>query len=379
METEQPELKRRDYRICGYSHTNEGEDPKSLLLEIRYNGRSVRIVVSSSDFQNSPSRIEEFHKYFEFLESGMDEWEESSEDAEHDANDIQAISINDCFDWAVSPFLPVLKSVAPQPATTSKVTLQHFFASGSFECELSAVDDILVPGAVESCDPDENWMGPDFQDRPVPWTTTFPSFHPSQIEVVSDDPQYILETQPTRVLVNGQVFFFKSLEVAGETLGRREVERHEQIVRANFGPDVRTSRLFGVVQDEKHQLVGLLLDYIDEDNTLADAVLLETSQSLKEIWANQIRHSLTALHEAGIVWGDVKPDNIIIDIDGDAWIIDFGGGHTKGWVDGDKAGTVEGDLHGLRNVLQFISTGEEIEYDHGSSGSTISTHFPYNK
>jgi len=37
-----------------------------------------------------------------------------------------------------------------------------------------------------------------------------------------------------------------------------------------------------------------------------------------------------------------------------AWIIDFEGGHTEGWVDRDKAGTVEGDLQGLENIVNFI-------------------------
>ncbi|KAI1376309.1 hypothetical protein F4677DRAFT_454541 [Hypoxylon crocopeplum] len=352
----------RDYRICSYTSSNEGEVPEWFALEIRFSGRSFRIHVSSSNFLNSPSKIEEFHKYFEFLASGADEWGEESEGAEHDANDendIQAITIDDCFDWAVNSFLPILRSVAPQPAATSKVTLRHFFASESFECKLSAVDDTLVPGAVELRDLDENWMGPGVQDESIAWKTTFPSFHPSEVEVKIDNPQYSLDINPTRVLVNGQELFFKSLEIVGETLGRKEVERYQQIVRANLGSDVRTSHLFGVVQDEKCQLVGLLLHYIDEDTTLAYAAVPETSQLLKERWARQIKHSLTALHEAGIVWGDAKPSNIIIDVHGDAWIIDFGGGHTKGWVDYDKQGTVEGDLQGLRNILRFIFTEED--------------------
>ena len=66
---------------------------------------------------------------------------------------------------------------------------------------------------------------------------------------------------------------------------------------------------------------------------------------------------MAALHEAGIVWGDTKPDNILVDVYGDAWLIDFGGGRTEGWVDPDKAETVDGDLQGLERILKFIVSG----------------------
>ena len=52
-------------------------------------------------------------------------------------------------------------------------------------------------------------------------------------------------------------------------------------------------------------------------------------------------------HANDIVWGDVKTGNVVIDSAGDAWLLDFGGGSTKGWVDSDKTETVEGDLQGL--------------------------------
>ena len=54
----------------------------------------------------------------------------------------------------------------------------------------------------------------------------------------------------------------------------------------------------------------------------------------------------------------MKAANVLIDKDNNAWIIDFGGGYTEGWVDRDKAGTVEGDLQGLANIMDFISDGE---------------------
>lgn len=57
-----------------------------------------------------------------------------------------------------------------------------------------------------------------------------------------------------------------------------------------------------------------------------------------------------------IVWGDVKTENVLIDRESNAWITDFGGGYTPGWVDERKAGTVEGGEEGLAKILDFIRT-----------------------
>ncbi|KAK1771692.1 protein kinase [Phialemonium atrogriseum] len=279
--------------------------------------------------------MDEFCKYFAFLAFGVEECEYGAEDEAMDEENMddgqlrnQDVTISGCFEWVVSPILPVLKSVAPQPTLPSKVTLQHFLSVKSFECELGAVDDELRLVKLEPRDSEEPYVefGYDNEES-APLDTIFPS---------------------RRVLANGQQFFFKSLDLLGDDIGRKEVGRYEQVFRASFGPSVRTSRLFGVVQDEKHQLVGLILHHIDEHTLLSDAVETpETPESSKERWIRQIQDILAALRGAGIVWGDAKPDNIIIDTHGDAWIIDFGGGHTEGWVDKDKAGTVDGDLQGL--------------------------------
>ena len=49
---------------------------------------------------------------------------------------------------------------------------------------------------------------------------------------------------------------------------------------------------------------------------------------------------------------------MLIDQDDNAWITDFGGGYTRGWVDEKIAGTVEGDLAGMAKVREFIFQDE---------------------
>jgi tRNA A-37 threonylcarbamoyl transferase component Bud32 len=69
---------------------------------------------------------------------------------------------------------------------------------------------------------------------------------------------------------------------------------------------------------------------------------------------DQVTSTLTQLHKAGIIWSDAKPDNVLIDKNDDAWIIDFGGGYTRGFVEREKAGTIEGDLQGLEKTVEYV-------------------------
>lgn len=76
------------------------------------------------------------------------------------------------------------------------------------------------------------------------------------------------------------------------------------------------------------------------------------SLSLRKKWATQIEHTVKELHCHGVVWGDAKPDNVAIDVDDNAWVLDFGGGGTPGWMDPSTYETEEGDL----NVVARIET-----------------------
>lgn len=46
----------------------------------------------------------------------------------------------------------------------------------------------------------------------------------------------------------------------------------------------------------------------------------------------------------------MKSDNILVDKSDEIWMIDFGGGYTRGWVDSEIAETVEGDRQGLQKI-----------------------------
>jgi serine/threonine protein kinase len=145
----------------------------------------------------------------------------------------------------------------------------------------------------------------------------------------------------------------------------REIETYRKIRKLlqETGGHLQTPRLHGLVQEENgSQIVALLLTWIDcRRATNLECIANprnDTPLSLRLKWMGQIESTLEVLHQAGIVWGDVKAANVLIDdVNQDAWIIDFGGGYTVGWVDRDRANTIEGDLQGLSKIRQYLRVG----------------------
>jgi tRNA A-37 threonylcarbamoyl transferase component Bud32 len=51
--------------------------------------------------------------------------------------------------------------------------------------------------------------------------------------------------------------------------------------------------------------------------------------ALGQRWASQIERTVRELHRHDNVWGDAKPDNVLINHDNNAWVLDFHGGATQ--------------------------------------------------
>jgi serine/threonine protein kinase len=83
---------------------------------------------------------------------------------------------------------------------------------------------------------------------------------------------------------------------------------------------------------------------------------IKISREQKQKWFGQIEETLKALHSRNIVWGDAKIGNVLIDADtDDAWVIDFGGGATPGWVDQKFYCSKEGDLQALERIKNMLT------------------------
>lgn len=129
-------------------------------------------------------------------------------------------------------------------------------------------------------------------------------------------------------------------------------------------PITKLTLLLGVVKSHKG-VIGILLNHISHKHhslrTLLHGVkggtipATEASMPLKLKWAAQIQVTLAGLHKLGILWRDVKTDNILIDDTNNHTVwLDFGGGNTVGWANHEKYGTMEGEAQGLRKILDAL-------------------------
>lgn len=101
------------------------------------------------------------------------------------------------------------------------------------------------------------------------------------------------------------------------------------------------------------RVVGILLTYIENKGTLYElAPWSDCLDERRHRWAAELESLVVELHAAGLVWGDAKPHNVLVDREDRLWIIDFDGSYTHGWVDEDKKETQEGDLQGVKRIKE---------------------------
>ncbi|EGY18689.1 uncharacterized protein VDAG_09215 [Verticillium dahliae VdLs.17] len=329
-----------EYFVESYLTSDKDDDCE---ITVRRNGKLIYLRLSPLQFQESPEVEAYYFKCLNVLKSG----EEVIDDLYDD----------EAQEWLVKPFEPLMAQFATEPPGGLGIpTLAKYFFADYLVLTLDVKKEELRPRRVETQTPPRIpwvWISDELAHDLEGWTTIYP---PSQVEIYYDRPQDVLIRLPRRVHVNDgkDTYFFKPFCVGGSREEvSQELKNFKQIAMANLGPKARVCRLHGVVGDGD-QLLGMLLTFVEERLPLHRARAFAPS-SLRQQWAAQIKDSLAALHKAGLVWGDVKPHNVLIDAEDNAWLIDFGGSYTEGWVDRQEAGTVEGDLHGLARILEFLS------------------------
>ncbi|KAH6672122.1 hypothetical protein EV126DRAFT_409956 [Verticillium dahliae] len=142
---------------------------------------------------------------------------------------------------------------------------------------------------------------------------------------------------------------------------KSEIGKYDKIAASGLSSsELPTSRLYAMVVGSKGRLRGLIYHFIKSEERLTWAVDERAPLALREKCAAQIKDTVAKLHHLGVVWGDVKADNVLVDENGNAIVIDLKGGTTQGWVDREKEGTVEGDAQGVENMMDFIFNDESM-------------------
>lgn len=139
----------------------------------------------------------------------------------------------------------------------------------------------------------------------------------------------------------------------------RELECLGKMLKAFPEPGmIQVPQIIGHVHHRDTELVlGFLRKWIP-GHRLSEVDATTSTPENRQKWIAQISQTIERLHEHGIIWGDGKLNNIIIDDKDDDWLIDFGGGTTKGWLDEDVAESMDGDKQALGKIVEFLHDGK---------------------
>jgi hypothetical protein len=328
------DIQTEQYTVSSFMFSNGDTDS---FLTVMFCGLRMYIDIFAINLQKSAKRL---HEYIHFLKVA-------------DAYEMNGQTVEDFYDWVLEGCSSTFSQVARPDLPTTPTLADYLYAVTRFySLHANELDELGLVEITENPGKRMRTGTQAHEDSCRPW----PSFTPSQVTICADNPIHALQHAPHKVRVAGcqSLLFFKPYEWSDKKIARHELDVYAQIRQASVS-HLRTSTLFGLVRDESGLLSGLLLYYIDCDaTTLQCAVGPEVSLSTRQYWAAEISETLTSPHEAGIVWGDAKAANILVDAHNDPWIIDFGGSYTPGWVEKDLAGTIEGDNQGLLNIVNYI-------------------------
>jgi serine/threonine protein kinase len=243
------------------------------------------------------------------------------------------------------------------------VTLKDHLFPEFFVFALDITDEERCPRRVAAAQSPHRPSFVRFDDAFLDDLETWTAFYdPAGIVLSFKNPEDALFKRPNKVLIDkGQTeCFFKPCNSSVQI--KQELKSYKEILAAGLDSRFNICHLYGIVMDDSDSVLGLLLTYIANGGRPLSTRIHpdepdDPPSPIREQWLREVETAVTELHKTGIVWGDVKAENVLIDADDHAWVTDFGGGYTEGWVDEEKAGTVEGDLQGMAKVRKLIFPG----------------------
>ncbi|OAX85527.1 hypothetical protein ACJ72_00065 [Emergomyces africanus] len=266
--------------------------------------------------------------------------------------------------WMAKACFAHFRTLAPPPTEPRIITLEEYYTTPAIHLTITVNDGKLT--TFQSSHKSNDLMPRTLlsSSYSTVMTATIPLLDPSKVKLPWDSKNK-RPLRPSRVLVGNEekVQFFKPTyrEILKHT--EREIKTLLRLHQSGLNEKIRVPKLHGFVSSgnkSNMEICGLLITYIECRRTLSSRdEIRKAAPYLREKWIHQLKQMVNEFHQAGIIWGDVKPGNVLIDMDNNLWIIDFGGSYTPGWVDKKLMETMEGDLQGLSKIISFIN-GTEI-------------------
>lgn len=331
-----------DHSICDVVHWSYGIE-KACMLKIEYNERLFHISLSPDARLANTVQGLLLQKFDNAQRSGDDDEEEEV--------------MEEIADVVCLAGLPHFSELAPpKPQRPLLADLYSFLHPESFYFQL-----VTINGRAQIVRQDNPGLNTQLFFSINIGTSALPTFAMRDIQVLKK----LRGSYITKVLVEGQERCCKISNNMTQAAVQREFDCLSQVMAAaNIKSPFRVPKLVGLIHapGDHHngQVVGIIEEFIDSApgySTLQRTGRQNVSESQKRKWAEQVRRTVEDLHQIGVVWGDGKTDNVLLDVNEDAWLIDFGGGWTQNWVDENLAGTVEGDMQAVQKIERFLAVG----------------------
>lgn len=269
-----------------------------------------------------------YHLLLQFNETERDCAENSALSKLYDSFDGDAEAKNEAMNECLGVLWPFLRSdYASRVGTTPGGIIK--------------IQALTTNGVLHSQNHDQHLQYPRTNaiDNAFPSVTAYSS---SEIKKLEE-----LEMNIFKIELKGLIYCMKTVHRTGrESDFIHEVSTLQQCSHPNI------VRLVGLEVNEEEKVEGMVIDYIENARSLRD--ISSISAELCDKWTGQIKHAIEYLHHKGLVWGDAKAANILIDEQDNAVLIDFGGGFTDGWVDMENHNTVRGDFQGTERIISFM-------------------------
>ncbi|KAK3299666.1 uncharacterized protein B0H64DRAFT_389253 [Chaetomium fimeti] len=341
----------------------------SVMLTFEFNGVNFFVVAASPDDEaGGETLVPPGYRFEESLEGKMLAELTDLTWGEFDKGRIEASKRleKQLANMAADVALTTMQHLAPTPIPPAETLQSHLYpqtytlqilTDGSkLTCRPTPAGYTGIPELTRSVSEERlHTMGLDIH------TTNVPVIKASQVGLVRRLQGFVW-----RVTVQGEDMVYKSATNVFEDAIGDELAAYLKI--RTSGVELGVPELKGIVESHKG-VIGILLAYIPHKHHSLHALLdgvesgtiapSEATTSQRQKWATQIRATLAGLHGLGILWRDLKTNNVLINEDDDAVVLDFGGGNTIGWVDHDKYGSMEGEEQGLEKIMLALRVGPD--------------------
>lgn len=272
--------------------------------------------------------------------------------------------------WLLSSLTDIIKEYAPSDRAPEPSSIHDWYHGPTYFYELVVQEGRLTPRLLEESEDLDTRiealvprlkMPQYIQKIAVPWINAHDLS--VQSEVSFPEPAH-----PGKVTdKNGATFFFKPVVPDQPGPTKREIAVLQKIEK--LGLDIKVPRLLGFVgvEGSRTEAMGFLLSHIERPVPLTEVLASSVPEWKREEWSKKSKRYVDTLHEHGIIWGDAKADNFIVDKEDELWIIDFGGSYTEGWIDAEISDTKEGDDQGLEKVQDVLLHPEDERLQHGNA------------